>query len=533
MTRISTRSIIAVIVCLAALFYLTPSLTSSLPDFWKKNLPADKIPLGLDLQGGTHLVLEVDTEKAVEATLQRTSDNIKETLMENKVRFRYLEKSGSQKTVTYELPDAASRTAFEKVLKDHYPDVEVASSEARDAREVVSLKIRERRVSEIKKHAIEQSLETIRNRVDQFGVTEPEIIPEGNDRIVVQLPGIKDTARAKNLIGKTALLEFKLVDEDHSVEQAVRGVIPEGDILAYETRLDRESGRKSSIPILLKNKTVLTGSSLESAKVAISDRFGEPHVSIKFNPQGAQDFERITGENVKKRMAIVLDGVVYSAPVIQERIAGGNAQISGAFTMDEAKDLAIVLRAGSLPAPVTILEERTVGPSLGQDSIDKGVWSAIIGGILVALFMVVYYKLSGIVADIALVLNMVILLGFLAAFRATLTLPGIAGIVLIIGMSVDANVLIFERIREELRAGKTPRAAVETGYGKAFLTILDTNVNALIASLFLFGFGTGPVKGFAATLSVGIVASLFTAVFVTRIIFDYFIWNRKIKHISI
>jgi len=533
MKSITIRTVIAVVVCLASLFYLTPSLVPDLPEFWKKHLPADKIPLGLDLQGGTHLVLEVDTNKAVEATLHRTADNIKETLMESKVRFRFLERADKRNAIAYELPDAPSRTAFEKVLKDRFPDVEIASSETQRGMEVVSLKIRDRRVDEIKKHAVEQSLETIRNRVDQFGVTEPEIIPEGNDRIVIQLPGIKDTARAKNLIGKTALLEFKLVDEEHSVEEALRGNVPEGSVLAYENRLDRESGRRSNIPILLKNRTVLTGSSLESAKVAISDRFGEPYVSLKFNAQGAQDFERITGENVKKRMAIVLDGAVYSAPVIQERIAGGNAQISGSFTMDEAKDLAIVLRAGSLPAPVTILEERTVGPSLGQDSIDKGTWSAIIGLVLVAVFMMVYYKLSGLVANIALALNIIILLGFLAAFRATLTLPGIAGIVLIIGMSVDANVLIFERIREELRGGKSPRSAVETGYARAFLTILDTNVNALIASHFLFGFGTGPVKGFAATLSIGIIASLFTAVFVTRIIFDYYVWNKKISTISV
>ena len=530
---ITLRSVIAVIVCLAAIFYITPSLTSNLPEFWKKNLPADRIPLGLDLQGGTHLVLEVDTDKAVEATLFRTADNLKESLMEKKIRFRFLDKAGKQKTIVYELPDAASKTAFDKVLKDIYPDLEVATSEMRDGREVVALKIRDRRVEDIKKHAVEQSLETIRNRVDQFGVTEPEIIPEGKDRIVIQLPGIKDTARAKNLIGKTALLEFKLVDEEHSVEEALRGNVPDGSIVAYESRLDRESGRRSSNPILLKSRTVLTGSSLESAKVAIGDRLGEPHVSIKFNAQGAQDFERITAENVKKRMAIVLDGAVYSAPVIQDRISGGNAVITGSFSMDEAKDLAIVLRAGSLPAPVTILEERTVGPSLGQDSIDKGAWAGIIGLIAVAVFMMVYYKLSGIVANVALFLNIIIILGCLAAFKATLTLPGIAGIVLIIGMSVDANVLIFERMREEIRTGKAPRAAVETGYGKAFLTILDTNVNALIAALFLFGFGTGPVKGFAVTLSVGIIASLFTAVFVTRIIFDYFVWNKKISAISV
>lgn len=531
--NIYIRAGIAVLVMAASLFYLTPTAVSDLPDFWKKHLPTDKIPLGLDLQGGTHLVLEVDTNKAVETILQRTAESLKDTLMEKKVRFRLLEKAEKSGLVAYELPDRPSREAFEKVIRDSFPDLEIASTEAREGRETVYVRIREKRIGELKKHAVEQSVETIRNRVDQFGVTEPEIIPEGADRIVIQLPGIKDTARAKNLIGKTALLEFKLVDDEHPLEEALRGNVPEGSQLAYEHRLDRESGRKITVPILLKSKTVLTGGALESAKVAIGDRFGEPHVALKFNAQGAQDFDRITGENVKKRLAIVLDGVVYSAPVIQERISGGNAQITGSFTMDEAKDLAIVLRAGALPAPVSILEERTVGPSLGQDSIDKGVWSAILGGILVALFMIVYYKLSGVVATIALILNMIILLAFLAAFRATLTLPGIAGIVLIIGMSVDANVLIFERIREELRAGKTPRAAVETGYSKAFLTILDTNVNALIACLFLFGFGTGPVKGFATTLSVGIVASLFTAVFVTRIIFDYFIWHRRIATISI
>jgi preprotein translocase subunit SecD len=530
---IKIRAALTIIICFVALFYLTPTIISNLPNFWKNNLPADKIRLGLDLQGGTHLVLEVDTAKAVDTAVERMSNDIKETLMKDKVRFNFIEGTKKVDTISFGLPDNASKSAFEKVIKDNYPDLEVSSSEIREGREIVVLKIKNKRAEEIKKMSIEQSLETIRNRVDQFGITEPEIIPEGNDRIVIQLPGIKDTERAKNLIGKTALLEFKLVDDEHSLEDALKGNIPDGSGIAYENRLDRQSGRRTNTPILLKNKTLLTGGYLESAQVKISDRFGEPYVAIKFNSQGAKDFDRITGENAKKRLAIVLDGAVHSAPVIQERISGGEAQITGSFTMDEAKDLAIVLRAGALPAPVHILEERTVGPSLGQDSIDKGIWSAILGGILVAIFMIFYYRLSGLVANLALILNMIILLGVLAAFKATLTLPGIAGIVLIIGMSVDANVLIFERIREELRGGKTPRAAVETGYAKAFTTIFDTNVNALIASLFLFGFGTGPVKGFAVTLSVGIVASLFTAVFVTRIIFDHFIWNRKIKTVSV
>jgi preprotein translocase subunit SecD len=530
---IKVRAAVAIVVSLAGLFFLTPSLTADLPDVWKKYLPMDKIHLGLDLQGGTHLVLEVDTEKAAESTLERMSNEIKETLMTNKVRFLYLEGTKKTGTISFELPDSASKTAFEKVLKDNYPYLEMVSSETRGGKEVVALKINTKRAEELKKMVVEQSLETIRNRVDQFGISEPEIIPQGEDRIVVQLPGIKDTTRAKNLIGKTALLEFKLVDEEHSVENALKGIVPEGSSIVYESRLDRQTGRRTSTPLLLKNKTLLTGGYLESAQVKIGDRFAEPYVAIKFNPQGAKEFDRITGENVKKRLAIVLDGTVHSAPVIQERISGGDAQITGSFTMDEAKDLAIVLRAGALPAPVTILEERTVGPSLGQDSIDKGLWSTIIGGLLVMLFMMVYYRLSGIVANFALVINIIIILGTLAAFKATLTLPGIAGIVLTIGMAVDANVLIFERIREELRTGKTPRAAIETGYSKAFLTILDSNVTTLIAALFLFGFGTGPVKGFAVTLSIGIIVSMFTAVFVTRIIFDYFIWDRKIKSVSV
>jgi len=529
---LKVRSIFALVVILVAVFYLVPNMTSELPEFWEKKLPKDKIHLGLDLQGGMHLVLEVEADKAIEATLERTSVDLKEALMDKRIRFRRLERTANQ-TISVELPDSASRMAFEKSLRDSYADLEILSAETVEGIERVSLGMNEKRKEEIRKLAIEQSLETIRNRVDQFGITEPEIVPQGKDRILIQLPGIKDPARAKSLIGKTALLEFKLVDEEHSLEEAIRGNVPEGDIIAYERKVDPMSGKSVEVPYLLKGKAMLTGDSLENAQVKISDRFGEPHVALKFNARGAADFERITGENVKKRLAIVLDGIVHSAPVIQEKISGGQAQITGSFTMEEARDLAIVLRAGALPAPVKILEERTVGPSLGKDSIDMGIWSSIIAGILVIAFMIFYYRLSGIVADIALVLNLILLMGVMAAFKATLTLPGIAGIVLTIGMAVDANVLIFERTREELRTGKTPRAAIDAGYNKAFLTILDSNVTTLVAALFLFGFGTGPIKGFAVTLTIGIIVSMFTAVFVTRIFFDYFIWNRKISSISI
>jgi preprotein translocase subunit SecD len=526
------RVAIFLTVALGTLYFLIPTFVSDIPAPWDKYLPKEKIHLGLDLQGGSHLVLEIDTAKALETMLERMSAELKETLMDNKIRFRNLEKT-SGAAIALELTDAADKSALENVLRDHYPDLEIASTSAREGHQLVTLTFNERRAHELKKLTMEHSLETIRNRVDQFGITEPEIVPQGEDRILIQLPGIKDPERAKNLIGKTALLEFKLVDDENSLEEALRGNIPDGDIIAYGLRSDRTTGERGSTPYLLKNKALLTGASLETAKVQISDRFGEPSVSLKFNSQGAADFERITGENVRKRLAIVLDGVVHSAPVIQERIAGGHAQITGNFTLDEARDLAIVLRAGALPAPVNILEERTVGPSLGSDSIRQGIMATIIGSIFVVLFMILYYRLSGAVADVALILNIFLVLGILAAFRATLTLPGIAGLLLTVGVAVDANILIFERIREELRTGKTIRLAVETGYSRAFLTIIDTHVTGIVAAAFLIMFGTGPIKGFAVTTIIGLLASLFTAIFVTRIIFDYVIWNFNIKKLSI
>jgi len=287
------------------------------------------------------------------------------------------------------------------------------------------------------------------------------------------------------------------------------------------------------VPYLLKKRAVLTGEYLTDARVQIDSQYNEPYVSISFDSRGARIFEQVTGANIKKRLAIVLDNVVNSAPVIQDKISGGRAQITGRFTMDEARDLAIVLRAGALPAPVKIIEERTVGPSLGKDSINSGLKSMLIGGLLVILFMAVYYKFSGIIDDLALILNIIYIAAGLAVFGATLTLPGMAGVILIIGMAVDANVLIFERIREELRLGKTLRAAIEGGYGKALVTILDANITTLIAALVLFQFGTGPVRGFAVVLSIGIVASLFTALVISRLIFDYLVIIRGMKRASI
>ncbi len=391
----------------------------------------EKINLGLDLKGGMHLVLRVETEKILE--------------------------------------------------------------EARDG-------------------AVDRALEILRNRIDQFGVKEPVLQKQGKNKILIQLPGITDRDRAVNLIGQTAMLEFKLVSSDSQlVRRALSGDIPIG----YEVKeLNKE-------PVLLRSNAVLTGEHLVNAEVRFDQsRFNQPIVGLKFDAEGARSFAKITADNVGSRLAILLDGKIKSAPVIKERIPSGEAIISGRFGLQEARDLAIVLKAGSLPAPLVIEEERTVGPLMGRDSILKGFKAIVIGGSAVAVFMFLYYLLAGVVALIALVLNMVIILGALGYFGATLTLPGIAGIVLTIGMAVDANVLIYERIREELRLGKPLSASIQYGYQKAFITILDANLTTLIAALILFQFGTGPIRGFATTLSIGIAASMFTALFVTRVLFD-------------
>jgi preprotein translocase subunit SecD len=349
----------------------------------------------------------------------------------------------------------------------------------------------------------------------------------------VQLPGIKDPERAINLIGKTARLEFKLLDEENSLKEALSGNIRESSEILYQRVENQETGEVTKEPFLLKKRTVLTGETLTGAEVRFDTDFNEPYVSLTFNSVGAMIFQQVTRENIKKRLAIVLDNTVYSAPVIQDEIIGGRAQITGQFTSTEARDLAIILRAGALPAPVVILENRTVGPSLGQDSIDKGVTSMIYGGLLVIVFIAIYYKLSGIIAVTALFLNIVLLAGALAYFGAALTLPGIAGIILTVGMAIDANVLVFERIREEVRIGKTVRAAIDAGFSKAFRTIVDANITTFIAAVVLFQFGTGPIKGFAITLCIGIAASMFTAVFVSRTIFDATMNRRKLDKLSI
>jgi preprotein translocase subunit SecD len=478
-----------------------------------------------------HLVLEVQTEKAVEASLERIADDIKREIEEEDYEVDRVRADIENKTITVLMVDAIDLKPVEEIMKNHtaYLQNEGVVREGRG----YLFRLSEEEENRIEQNAVSQGLETIRNRVDQFGVSEPTIQAQGERRILVQLPGIKDADRAIKLIGKTARLDFKLVDESVSSQTALNGAIPEGDEILYKREENVETGEVTKTPFLVKKRTVLTGETLSGAEVRYDSDFNEPYVAITFNSIGAMIFQEVTRANVKKRLAIVLDDNVYSAPVIQEEIAGGRAQITGQFTTEEARDLAIILRAGALPAPVVILENRTVGPSLGKDSIEQGVRSILLGGLLVIIFIPIYYKLSGVVAVTALMLNLVLLLGALAYFGAALTLPGIAGMLLTVGMAIDANVLIFERIREEIRVGKTVRAAIEAGYAKALSTIVDANITTFIAAVVLFQFGTGPIKGFAITLCIGIAASMFTAVFVSRAIFDSFMSRKKIANLSI
>jgi len=524
--NVSWRLLIVFGVLIIAAILVAPTFK---PSLW----PHKEINLGLDLKGGMHLVLEVETEKAIESTADRIQSEMRSMLRKERIRHHGIASAGETQ-MSFTILNRDEIDGVRRIVEREYADVEVKSTSPVESGLKVSIGLTDSWVREIKKQAVEQALETIRNRIDQFGVSEPDIRIQGEKRVLVQLPGIKDTQRAKELIGKTAQLEFKLLDEENDLGAALNGDVPSGSEILYQAaEASQARAGAESQPYLVKKRTLLTGAHLTDAQVRIDQQYNEPFVSIEFDRKGARTFERITGENVKKRLAIVLDDKVYSAPVIQERIPGGTARITGNFTTQEAHDLAIILRAGALPAPVHIIEERTVGPSLGQDSIQAGLLSMIVGGILVVLFMGIYYKVGGLIADFALLLNILLIAGGLAAFGATLTLPGIAGIILTIGMAVDANVIIFERIREEMRLGKTPAASIAAGFERAGLTVLDANVTTLIAALVLFQFGTGPVKGFAVTLSLGVLASLFTALIISRLIFDYIYVAKHVRTLSI
>ncbi|MGA2315782.1 MAG: protein translocase subunit SecD [Thermodesulfobacteriota bacterium] len=516
-------------VTIFAILLLFPTVISQLPPWFTKVIPTDKIRLGLDLQGGMYLLLQVEEEKAVESYVEQVRSNLADALKEQGIPAGKVDRE--KETIVLEV--SGSKERVDNLFSQRFPMLHEKASSGEGGIWKYQLVLDSRDVENTKRHATEQALEIIRNRIDQFGVLEPEITRQGMNQILIQLPGVKDPERAINLIGKTALLEFKLVDDEGNLEEALKGNVPPGDIILYQRSVDPQTGAARRVPYLLKEKTLMTGDVIKDARVALDSQFHEPYVAIELNDIGARLFEQITGTNVKKRLAIILDNNVYSAPVIQERIAGGRAQITGRFDTKEASDLAIVLRSGSLPAPVKIIEQRTVGPSLGQDSIHKGIISILLSAIVVAIFMVLYYRYSGLIADSALILNVILTLAALALFRATLTLPGIAGLVLTIGMAVDSNILINERIKEELRLGKTVRLAIDQGYHRAFTAIFDSHVAALISGVILYQFGTGPVRGFAVTLCIGLLANLFTAVFVSRLIYDIITLKFAIKRLSI
>ncbi len=543
-----------------AVVTVVPSFYANTPSWWKTYMAPEGLRLGLDLQGGMHLVLKVNLQKAEENTLELAANDLKDTLAEESVTAVQT-KSADKNTIIFTLPNASAIDTVKELIADGFDeelDVEVDAKEGSFPR--IILRLSEERREYIKNNAVSQSLEIIRNRIDQFGVAEPVIIRQGTDEIVIQLPGIRDPERALKLLGDTAQLEFKIVAEsegvniDQLISEAIESgqwsgkwqerdqvqelnrllssVLPANTSIYFERLVDKQTGIERSQPILLENKVLMTGDMVKNAQVRIGGTFNEPYVSLDLTSRGGKVFGTLTEKNVGRRMAIVLDGVVKSAPVIRERILGGSAQISGSFSHEEASDLAIVLRVGALPAPVDVIQNMTVGSSLGQDSIQKGLMSGIFGALLVLGFMIIYYRLSGVIANFALTLNILFLFSGLAVLNATLTLPGIAGIVLSIGMAVDANVLIFERMREEYALGKPVRSSIDGGFGKALWTIVDSQVTTLITALALFLFGTGPIKGFAVTLSLGIIFNLFTALFCSRLVFDILAAKRVITNLK-
>lgn len=486
--------------------------------------PQEKIHLGLDLKGGIHLVLRVNTDDAVRAEVDSAMERVRQALAEKGFPPEAMSRREDHLGFTFKPAANTDESVLRKVLDETLAEFQVSRGA------VVSCRLQEPVLRQLQDMAVRQALETIRNRVDQFGVAEPVIQRQGDsDRIVVQLPGVDDPARVKELIRATAFLEIKPVvavaDSEEELLSRVGGRVPEDAVVVTGDERDLTGQVVGKRYYLVKKASVVTGRDLRSARRS-QDEYGQPAVSFTLTVEGGKKFGAYTGAHVGEQMAIVLDNKVYSAPVIKSRITDSGI-IQGSFTVQSAEDLALVLRAGALPASITYLEERTVGPSLGRDSVIRGVRSGLVGMALVFLFMLFYYKGAGINANVALLLNALLLLGALAAFKATLTLPGIAGIILTVGMAVDANVLIFERIREELALGKTVRNAVDLGFSRALSTIIDSNLTTLIAALFLFQFGTGPIKGFAVTLSLGIVISMFTAVFVSRSIFELVLAHKQ------
>ena len=517
------------------------NLAPATPD-WLSKFGAEPMSLGLDLRGGVHFLMEVDMDAAVDKAEERYISELRSFLRENKVRYKTITRN-KPSGLLIRFKDDNERNNGQSLIEKNLLDLNLIAPDANETEFSLIITIKDEVLLETRRLALQQNITTLRKRVNELGVAEPVIQRQGLKRVVVQLPGVQDTARAKAILGATATLEFRLVDEEHEPQEAVNGRIPAGSKLYYE---------RNGQPILLKKQVMLTGDSIINAASGIDTLNGGPDVTITLDGRGAKRMSRGTRDNVGKRLAVVfmeykmetieVNGEfvkeketieeVINAAVIQEQL-GKRFHITGLDSSEEAKNLALLLRAGALAAPIYIIEERTVGPSLGQDNIDKGFDSVAIGFVLVLIFMAVYYKIFGLFADIALGLNLVLIVAMLSLLQATLTLPGIAGIVLTVGMAVDANVLIFERIREEIRNGNSPQASIHSGYGKAFSTIADANITTLIAALMLFSFGTGPIQGFAVTLSLGIISSMFTAIMVTRGLANLIYGGRNLKKLTI
>ena len=504
---------------------------------WLRALGANAMYLGLDLRGGVHFLLEVDMDAAARQAEDRYTDDVRLALRSEKLRYQSVTKDGGFIKVV--LKTADDKATLLALLDKDFRTLDITEPEMQDQ---VWLKVSEKEVREIKKFAVAQNMTTLRNRVNELGVAEPVIQQQGDNRIMVQLPGVQDTTRAKEILGTTATLEYRLVDVEHDVQQAVAGHVPVGSRLYYE---------KNGNPILLDRRVIVTGDQIVDASSGVDDD-SRPSVNISLNGVGAAKMAKTTQVSVGKPMAVVfIEYKVETKTVNGQKVRHKEkvekvinvATIQGVFSKrfqttgldspQEARNLSLLLRAGALAAPVDIVEERTVGPSLGQDHIDKGMLSFVVGFALVVLFMAVYYRLFGMIANLALAFNVVIVVAILSMLQATLTLPGIAGIILTVGMSVDANVLIFERIKEEIRNGVTPQAAIFIGYDKAFATILDSHFTNLVVAVVLFAFGTGSVKGFAVTLIIGILSSMFTAITGTRMVINWTYGNRRVEKLSI
>ena len=525
------------------------TLMPAAPD-WLSNVGALPMYLGLDLRGGVHFLLDVDMESAQRRAEDRYIADLRSTLREAKIRYRDVGRNVSG-DLFVSLRDTGNTEDARAVIEKELPGLLLSDGQGTEGADI-KLSLAQTEIDALSEFALEQNMTALRNRIDELGVAEPVVQRQGDRRIVVQLPGVQDTARAKRILGRTATLEMMMVDEEHSLDAALGGKVPPGSRI-YRFR----DGR----PILIEKRVIYSGDNIVDAAASIDTQSGGPIVSITLDAIGARTNQKITGKNIGKRMAVLyienrsviqtdtqgrpvrddqgrivrdkqrLEEVI-TAPVIRDQL-GKRFQIEGLDSVTEARDLALMLRAGSLAAPVDIIEERTVGPSLGQANISQGFLSVVVGFVLVLVFMIFDYRVFGLVANIALALNLVMIVAVLSLLQATLTLPGVAGIVLTVGMAVDANVLIFERIREEIRNGSTPQASIYSGYERALWTIVDANVTTLIAAIVLFNFGTGPIKGFAVTLSIGILTSMFTAIVLSRAVINFFYGGKRVKTLSI